>query len=85
METFALEFANVGKTYVKHTYCDIKYSFETDNGVKTKKERVNIEDEPYSFLLELDDKLIQDNPNYKEVENDEFIVDYVRVFDKEEK
>ena len=43
VETFALEFENVGKTYVKHTYCDIKYSFETDNGVKTKRERVNID------------------------------------------
>ena len=43
VEAFALDFANVGKTYVRHTYCDIKYSFETDNGVKTKRERVNID------------------------------------------
>lgn len=43
VETFALDFANVGKTYATGTYCDIKYTFETDNGVKTKRERVTID------------------------------------------
>lgn len=43
VETFALEFANVGKTFVRGTYCDIKYSFETKKGVKTKRERVTID------------------------------------------
>ena len=43
VETFALEFANVGKTFVRGTYCDIKYSFETENGVKIKRERVTID------------------------------------------
>lgn len=52
--------------------------------VKTSKERVNIEDEPYSFLLELDDKLVADNPNYKDLIDDEiFLLDnskYSKVY-----
>ena len=44
--------------------------------VKTSKERVDIEGDELSFLLELDDKLIYDNPNYLETIDDEmFILD----------
>ncbi|MGN1258745.1 MAG: hypothetical protein ACI4T8_00690 [Christensenellales bacterium] len=43
VEAFALDFANVGKTYANGTYCYIKYTFETKNGIKTKKERVTID------------------------------------------
>lgn len=43
METFALDFINVGKTIAGGTYCDIKYTFVTNYGIKTKKERVTID------------------------------------------
>lgn len=42
-ETYALEFANVGKTNAVATYCDIKYTYETSKGIKTKKERVTMD------------------------------------------
>lgn len=42
-EIYALEFANVGKTNAVATYCDIRYSYETSKGIKTKKERVTMD------------------------------------------
>ena len=65
-----LEFVEV---YLNEEYQGLYLLTET---VKTAKERVNIEDENYSFLLELDEKLIQDNPNYEDTIGDEmFLLD----------
>ena len=40
IEAFAVEFINDGITHTHDTYYNIKYTYKTDNGLKTKHERV---------------------------------------------
>lgn len=68
------------EVYINGVYNGIYLLSET---VKTSKERVNIEEDTDSlevpFLLELDMKLIYDNPNYMETIDDEmFLIDNSR-------
>lgn len=72
------------KVYLNDEYNGLYLLSET---VKTSEERVNIEVETNSlevpFLLELDMKLIQDNPNYMETIDDEmFLIDNSRYNQK---
>ena len=67
-ETFASQFQSMGTTYNSGTYCSIKYSYETDNGVITKKERVTMEN--YSKIKNLEKLPIKVYKNWATIDLD---------------